>query len=328
MKSRLLAVLALILVISVVFPLSLYAQCGDGFCTPTPTPTGSATPTPGAGTPTAVPLPPTVNFPGINYGVPTPIPTFSFPAVPSPYAPQITPDPSPISPQITPLPSAITVTGIVTPNLITISLPSTPSPISPTNISLPITGTNEITLTTISTTIPISVGTVLTLSNGLTTTVFFTTTIGLITSAQGLITDVVSFTFAITEEYTAIQGTETITIVNAPPGYAPEIPRPLADVGYTFEQLAPGVDSGQRFTIASWGGFFGYIVSLPFQLIKSLWALADRLGPFSLFLAWLLIMAALVFIVEITRFLWHLLITIIDAVVKIIDVVGDWFPGT
>lgn len=169
-------------------------------------------------------------------------------------------------------------------------------------------------MATISTTIPLSYGTALTLNTtvSVTNSPYFTPAYDLVLSTQGLISDVVTYTNTITQDYMDIQGTETITVIQAPDDYAPTLPRPMADVGYTFEQLSPGVDTGQRFSIASWGAFLGYIGSLPFQFVKTLWALATYMGPFSLFLGWVLIMFGFVIVFNAIKFIWHLIITIID----------------
>jgi len=145
-------------------------------------------------------------------------------------------------------------------------------------------------------------------------------------SATSFISGMISYTTWLSGEIEALEQTDEITIVVAPAWYAPTLPRPFANVGWTFEQYSPGIDSGQRFTLASWAALFGYMVSLPFQLVKSLWLLVSYLGPFGLFLGWLLIMFGMVAVVKILKLFYHLMAALIDLVVKIIDLIGQYLP--
>lgn len=297
--SKLLAICLILSVAAVLLPLSLaFAQgCGtECFYTPTPPPTVTVTPTPGAGTPTAVPFPPTVEFPQVEYSVPTPIPTLSFPDAPSP---------------------------------LDITLPGPPSDINPA----PISTLAPFSITPFTAPAPISI------STNLSSTTPITFTCSGLPSGDVetflyppvcvFLLDIITYTNYLSSEVEALQATtHVITIQIAPAEYAPDLPRPLADVGYTFEKYGGNVDTGERFTLLSWAGFFGYIASLPIQLVKALYELADYLGPFGLFLGWLLVMLGLVAFIELMKFLYNAIITLIDLTMKVLDLIGQWFPGT
>lgn len=297
----------------------IYAQSGCVgdpcvFETPTPGPTPTATTPAGTGTPTAVPLPTAVEFPNPQYPVPTSIPTVSFPTLPSPIAVTL-PAPTPISnltPSPFPLPSPITSSLLIT----------APSPITLSTLNLPVTGSTTVELSEISTTIVVSYTQIQTFSGQLTGTQAFTTASQVISGTTEFTNDLISYTNSITQSYTELQGTEVITVLSAPIDYVPELPRPLADVGWTFEQLG----GDESFTLRSWSGFAGYIASLPVQLVKSIFRLADYLGPFGLFLIWLLIMFVLVIAVEGMKLLYHIIITVVDVIMKLVDLIGQYLP--
>jgi hypothetical protein len=142
---------------------------------------------------------------------------------------------------------------------------------------------------------------------------------GMVGATEGWISDTISYTTWLSSEVEAINYTGTFTLASAPEWYAPSLPRPMADVGWTFETMQSGIDSGQRYSLNAWAAFVGYTASLPFQLIKSILELFRFLGAFGLFVAWLLIMLPLVLFFKIFEFLKSLVIRLFNF---ILDVIG------
>ncbi len=129
-------------------------------------------------------------------------------------------------------------------------------------------------------------------------------------------------------EADAMSNTTTFTVETAPPEYAPNLPRPMANVGYTFENMPP--EAGLGFGITAWSSLLGYAASIPFQLAKFMLTLADLLGPLGLFIKWLFILLPFVFFVKIYLFIKNLIISIINLIIKIVNFIGDiWdlIPG-
>lgn len=176
------------------------------------------------------------------------------------------------------------------------------------------TSTAPISMSQISTTFSISYSVPFTLSGSgsLTGTAAYTTISSTVGTAQGWISDTISYTTWLSDEIAALNYTEAFTIESAPADYAPSLPRALADVGWTFETMQSGIDSGQRYSLASWASFSGHIASLPVQLIKSVFELFRFLGAFGLFVGWLLIMLPLVLFFKIFEFLKTLVIRLFN----------------
>jgi hypothetical protein len=253
-------------------------------------------------------------FPNPNYRAPTSIPISSFPALPSPIAVSL-PAPTPIwntTPQPLPLPQPITGTlffqppGVITFNVL----------VGP--------GITPVALLAISTTIPVSYAPLYTLDleGQSTDTAVFATVNQMISDTTATAEELILYTNSITQSYLALQRTEVITILAAPDNYVPDLPRPLANVGWTFEQLG----GGERFSLRSWSSFVGYIASLPIQLVRSLFQMVTYLGPFGLFLVWLLIMFGLVVTIEALKLLYHIVVTLLDILIKLIDLLGQYLP--
>jgi hypothetical protein len=246
-----------------------------------------------------------LNFP--NYPVPTSIQALQFPDVPDPLTFNPIPAPSPISISITPIP---------TPNF-------------PDNT---ITATNPITLTAINTTLSLSYTTPLTLdtSGGLTGSTVFTAVNNILITGTNWISGVISYTDWLSGEIGTIQATQTFTLAAAPDWYAPDLPRPMADVGWTWETLQTGIDTGFRYSLPQWAWFFGYSASLPFQLLKVLRQIFQFLGPLGLFVIWLMVMFPLVLFVKfftaIRNFLISLLNFVFSAIRTLMDII-DVFTG-
>lgn len=264
------------------------------FYTPTATSTRTPSPTPGPGTPTAVPAAPTVVFPHPDYSQPTSIPAAIWPTVsPNGYNPTPFVMPSPLAISITPAPfstpalDSITPTNLSSINYMMSLIYSTPSAI--------ISGTTD-----------------------LTGTAGYTIVTGYLGEATGFITDVVSYTDYLSTTVANLTPTETFTIANAPDWYAPALPRPVADVGWTFETLQTDIDAGKRYSISAWSSFFGYVASLPFQLMKLLYQIVQFLGPLGLFLTWLLVMAPIVTYFKILLFIKNAFISLLNFIIKLI----------
>lgn len=135
---------------------------------------------------------------------------------------------------------------------------------------------------------------------------------------QGWISSTVSYTTWISGEIETLMYTGTFEIQSAPEWYAPDLPRPMADIGWTFEQLSSGIDSGQRYSLAQWAWFAGEVVSLPFQFVKLVRQLIQFLGAFGLFLAWLLIMLPVVLFFKMFLFLKNLFIKLLNWIIAVI----------
>lgn len=286
-------------------PVSAQSGCvGDPclFYTPTATVTPTPVNTPGPGTPTPVPMPSPEDFPRPFYNRPTSIPNMTFPNVPTPLAVSL-PSPEPWdTPQALEMPNAI----------------------SPSEISLPMTGTEAISLSEISTSLDLSYSTPLTLNTSVTGTAGYTAATTILGTGQGWVSDTVSYTLYISGVAAEISPTDTFTVATAPDWYAPPLPRPMANVGWTFETvLDDGIDEGRRYSLPAWASFFGYIVSLPVQFIKMLFELAVFLGPLGLFLIWLLVMLPFVLFVRIFLFIKGLFIGLFNLIHKFIRFIGD-----
>lgn len=130
-------------------------------------------------------------------------------------------------------------------------------------------------------------------------------------------TNVVSLTAWLSSN-TNLTNTDTFTLVTAPGWYAENLPRPLANVGWTFEQMSGGIDSSQRYTIASWAALAGYVAALPIQLAKSVRELFQFLGPFGYFITWLLVLLPGVLFFKWIEFIKNLIIRLFNFVLDLI----------
>lgn len=326
------------------------------FFTPTPN-AGTSTPQPtvGPGTPTPVPGVSPTGFPQYQYGIPTAISTLMLPATPNPNV-QLTPLATfqPLQPDFTPPPlPSVTFEPLATPELPSTTPLATFAPFAATpwagdalatfepfaatpwafSISTPVLGSvltpfnywpatptgygsTPVPLSTMLPSIPI------TYTEPLTKFTVATNTLDLTWYSQ-TITDVISYTNSVTNS--VVQSTQSITVITAPVDYVPDLPRPLANIGWTFEQLG-SEDSQANFTISSWSSFIGYMAAAPFQLIKMLWLFAVRFPILALVLSWLFIMVALVVWLRLLRAIYHLVWAIVDFVIKIIDLAGQYLP--
>lgn len=284
------------------------------FYTPTPTLTATARPTPGPGTPTPVPIAPTVVFGIPDYSQPTSIPAMTFSTAPAALNISLPNAPAALNPD--PLSSTF---SLDVPDAISLSVSSL-TPIS-------FTSATAIPLVGISTSLSISYTTPATLGSGssITGSEGYSDATGLLGGVSGLVTDVVSYTTWLSTTVDNINPTETFTIASAPAWYAPPLPRPLADVGWTFETLQGGIDEGRRYSMSAWAGFFGYVASLPFQFMKVLYQIVQFLGPLGLFITWLLLMAPLVTYFRILLFFKNLFISLLNFIIKVIGFLLDLF---
>lgn len=313
-RNQVIAVaLGLALLLLVLYSLPVQAQSGCSgdpcvFNTPTATPTGTPVPTPGPGTPTPVPMPNASPFPRPNYGIPTSIPMMGFPSVPGPVEislPAPTVDPW-MTPEALPMPGVVSITLLEAPNAISLG-----------NISL--TGTEAISLESINTSLEISYSTPLTLGAGsLTGTAGYSFVTGLNDDGRAIISDVVSYTDYLSGETAALQYSGTLTISTAPDWYAPLLPREMANIGWTFEHV--GDNSTVRYSLNTWSYLFGAMIAMPIRLVRALLELFRFMGPFGLFLVWLLvIMLPAVLGFKILLFIKNTIIRIINFVLTVLD---------
>ena len=274
--------------------------------TVTPTPTKTPTPSPSP-TPTRTPLPsltPTpTNTPNPALGTPTgtstPLPTGTATATPTgDYTPESTPTGQP--------------TGLPTKTL------PTPRYAAPTSIpALSFGGVKTFELTPIAAPNPLA--TVMlptphfepytsTLTGGDTYT--YTDSTGY----DGFVGDMLVATLAMSDA-TAIVDTADIALVSAPADYAPYLPRPMADVGYTIEHM----ETTERYGLRQWATFVGLMVSMPIQLLKILFLLVAFMGPLGLFLTWLLLMVPVVLFFKLLQAIKDLIIKFINLLVTIFE---------
>lgn len=280
MLSRKFAIIAVLLLTLAIAAVTMVpvTLADDFWNTPTPTNT--------PGTPTPYPVPPSSTVyatppPAVSLPGPGdfPVPT-SIPALVFP------PPPSPISPDAIPTPAPLSLTPIATPDY----------------------------SSTISYTTPIS----LDFSASVTDTAAYTAVTGILGSGSGWISSVVSYTGWLSGEVSTLQETGTFTIASAPEWYAPDLPRPMADVGWTIEGLQDGIDSGERYSLSTWAYFTGYMASLPVQLAKVTFQIFQFLGPLGLFVIWLLIMLPYKLWVKALIFIKNLFISLFNFVVDLL----------
>lgn len=113
----------------------------------------------------------------------------------------------------------------------------------------------------------------------------------------------------------------TFTIQTAPITYAEHLPRPMANVGYTFENMQG--DIGFMYDPRAWASLFGYIIGLPIAMVKFLYTLAGMMGPVGMFVTWLLILLPFTLWIKLALFIKNLVITIINLIIKLIRFIGD-----
>lgn len=317
-------VLAAAFAIAAMIPISVLAQCSDCWNTPTPTATpGTPTPypVPPSSTVYATP-PPTSLLPGPNsFPMPTTIPIFVFPTLPSPIEldPISTPEPLALTPIPTP-----DYSGTVTSTLDLHPISSTVS------ISYSSDITSAVDLLPISSTISLSYTAAMTPDfSTISDTAAYTTISNIIGAGSGWISSVVSYTDWISGEASTLQETGTFTIAAAPAWYAPDLPRPMANVGWTIEELQTGIDSGERYSLTTWAWFAGYLASLPVQLGKVTFQVFQFLGPLGLFVTWLFVMLPYKLWVKLLIFIKNLFIALFNFVVDLLrfllELIGLFF---
>lgn len=241
---------------------------------------------------------------------PTPTPT---PGTPTPY-----PVPPSATVYATP-PEAVTLPGPgsfpVPTSIPAISFPSLPSPI-PTPLPLSLT---PIPTPNYSSTITYTTALTLSFGGGVTDSAAYTGVSDVIGTGTGWLSDVLTYTGWLSGEVATLQQTGTFTLYNAPAWYAPDLPRPMADVGWTFEQLQADIDAGQRYTLSNWAWFAGYMASLPFQLVKVLFQIVQFLGPLGLFIIWLLLMLPYKLWVKLMIFIKNIFIGLFNFIIQIFE---------
>jgi len=152
-----------------------------------------------------------------------------------------------------------------------------------------------------------------------TTSPAYTLSVTIIEDAQEIVDNVVSYTEWLSS--TTVQATNTFTIATAPITYAAALPRPIADVGYTIEQMQTDTDSGKTYSINTWASLFGYLIAIPIQLVKMLYQLATLMGPIGLFVSWLFFMLPFVLGVRLFMFIKNMLIGLFNFITRLFDTI-------
>jgi len=317
--------------------------CSDCWQTSTPPPGDTPDPDDPYDAPTAIPV--TIPNPGNQNDPITPIPTPDFIDAPDPLAigtwTVATPAPFNPDPINTPIPVAfsggISLTDVTSPTY------RLATPDYPTGA---ISSTEMVSLTTINTSLALTYSTPMPLSefgtisgtDTITNALYETQAGAVLSDADGWLGQMMSYTNWLSGEVATLQATRTFTIASAPEWYAPDLPRPMADVGWTFELMQEEAWAGAlEYSMTQWAWLGGYMVSLPFQLVKTLWTLVQFLGPLGLFITWLLVMLPMVlfikfwvFIKNVTISLLNLLIKLFRMLLGILDILGkiwDAIPG-
>ena len=120
---------------------------------------------------------------------------------------------------------------------------------------------------------------------------------------------------------TLIVSNDVISASTVPADYAPALPRPVAQVGWQFDNM--GSDLQRRYSVTEWAKFFISIVAIPVKFVKGLFVLGRYLGPLGLFLAWLFVMLPIVMWMKFANFIKNLIIQIFNLVIEAIRIIGD-----
>jgi hypothetical protein len=143
---------------------------------------------------------------------------------------------------------------------------------------------------------------------------------------QQTISGMYSYTTYLSDTIAIISvASSTLSFSTAPTWYAPALPRPVADVGWRFEEM--GGDVRQRYSVVDWGVWIAQLLAAPLQLVKGLAPLAALLGPFGLLLVWMLIMVPIVLVFRILQFLKNNLVQIFHFIWDLIKFIISFIPG-
>jgi hypothetical protein len=219
----------------------------------------------------------------------------------------------------------MTPEALAMPDAISLTLNDAPAPLS-------LTETTAISLTTINTGLAISYSTPLSLTAPITNSSGYTFVTDLNTDGRAIISEVVSYTDYLSNEVALLMYTDTLTITAAPDWYAPYLPREMANIGWTFEQVGQG--SIARYSLDTWAYLFGAMVAMPIRLSWGVWELFSFLGPFGLFMIWLIVIMLpavtgfkiLLFIKNTFIRLINFALTVIDWILKLWNAV-PWYLG-
>jgi hypothetical protein len=141
-----------------------------------------------------------------------------------------------------------------------------------------------------------------------------------ITGYAGFVSSVLSATMALSQA-TAITDSGAIMVASAPIDYAPYLPRPMADVGYTIENM----NVTEHYGLRQWAAFAGLMVSMPFQLLKILYLLVQFAGPLGLFITWLLVMVPVVLFFKLLKFVKDILIWLLNLATTVFEFLMNLF---
>lgn len=111
----------------------------------------------------------------------------------------------------------------------------------------------------------------------------------------------------------------------APPAeYYADSPEEIRQMGYTLETLTSrDISAMSALDFANW---LGYTLALPFLFVRGLQDLADLLGPFGVFLSWLLLAALWVGMVYFISFLVSFVSTLLNIGGRILQAVALFKP--
>lgn len=144
--------------------------------------------------------------------------------------------------------------------------------------------------------------------------------------------DIISYTNWLSAEVSAMQATQTLTISTAPDWYAPNLPREIADIGWTFEQA--GEDTTARYSLDTWASLFGSMVAMPIRLAKGVQQLFQFMGPIGYFFTWLLVMLPAVLFIKWLQFIkatfiriFNFLLSVVDWILKLWNAIPWYFGG-
>ena len=235
------------------------------------------------------------------------------------------PTPAPFNPDPINTPAPITVSYAISLTDVTSPTFRLATPDYPTSAAL--TTTEMVSLTTINASLALTYSTPMPLSefgaisgtSTLTNALLETEAGAVLADGQGWVDQMISYTGWLSGQVSTLQATRTFTISTAPDWYAPDLPRPMANVGWTFELMQTDAWAGAvDYSMGQWAWLAGYMVSLPFQLLKTLFIIAQFLGPLGLFITWLLVMLPFVLFIKFWVFIKNVTISLLNLLIKII----------
>jgi len=166
----------------------------------------------------------------------------------------------------------------------------------------------------------------ITSGQSISTTQLITDVSDFLSGTQSTLNEVVSYTdyFSATM-YEIILNDDVLDENDAPEWYATPLPRPVANVGWRFEQMSQ--DTRKRYSVASWGVWVAETAALPVQMVKGLRWITEIFSPLGLFIGWLLIMLPIVAVFRAMKWLKNAFIGIFNFVFEVIKFLISLIPG-